>query len=114
MYRWLHQGCFVQITAQSILGRFGTAAQHRAEQWLDEDRIHFVASDAHNLTGRPLQLRAAYDKVAERRGEGVAQALFQDNPFAAFEGRSLPYEPEQPDPSSKPPQYRRRKRFIFF
>jgi protein-tyrosine phosphatase len=114
MYRWLHQGCYVQVTAQSILGRFGSAAQHRAEQWLDEDRVHFVASDAHNLKNRPLQLRAAYDKVAERRGEDVAQALFQDNPLAAFEGRSLPYEPEQADPSAKPPQYRRRKRFIFF
>jgi protein-tyrosine phosphatase len=114
MHRWLHQGCHVQITAQSILGRFGSAAQHRAEQWLEEGRVHFVASDAHNLKSRPLQLRAAYGKVAERRGEAVAQALFQDNPLAAFEGRSLPYEPEQPDPSAKPPQYRRRKRFIFF
>jgi len=114
MYRWLHQGCYAQITALSILGRFGSAAQHRAEEWLDADRIHFVASDAHNMKGRPLQLRAVYDKVAERRGEAVAQALFQDNPLAAFEGRSLPYEPEQPDPSAKPPQYRRRKRFIFF
>jgi protein-tyrosine phosphatase len=114
MYRWLHQGCHVQLTAQSILGRFGSGAQRRAEQWLDEDRIHFVASDAHNLKSRPPQLRAAYDKVAERRGEAVAQALFQDNPLAAFEGRSLPYEPEQSHPSAKPPQYRRRKRFIFF
>jgi protein-tyrosine phosphatase len=114
MYRWLHQGCHVQLTAQSILGRFGSGAQRRAEEWLDADRVHFVASDAHNLKTRPLQLRAAYDKVAERRGEAVAQALFQDNPLAAFEGRSLPYEPEQPDLSAKPPQYRRRKRFIFF
>jgi protein-tyrosine phosphatase len=113
MYRWLHQGSYVQITAQSLLGRFGTAAQRRAEEWLDEDRVHFVASDAHNLKGRPLQLRAAYDAVAERRGEEVAQALFRDNPMAAFEGRNLPYEPEQPDPSAKP-VYRKRKRFIFF
>jgi protein-tyrosine phosphatase len=114
MYRWLHQGSYVQITAQSILGRFGTAAQQRAQQWLDEDRVHFVASDAHNLKGRPLLLRAAFDAVAERRGEEVAQALFRDNPLAAFEGRSLAYEPEQADPGAKPIQYRKRKRFIFF
>jgi protein-tyrosine phosphatase len=114
MYRWLHQGAYVQITAQSILGRFGTGAQRHAEQWLDDDRVHFVASDAHNLKGRPLQLRAAYDAVAERRGEAVAQALFHDNPLAAFEGRSLPYEPEQLDPRAKPIQYKRRKRFLFF
>jgi protein-tyrosine phosphatase len=112
MYRWLHQGSYVQITALSFLGRFGSAAKERAEQWLDEDRVHFIASDAHNLTGRPLQLRAAFDAVAKRRGEEVAQALFRENPLAAFEGRSLPYEPEPADPNAKP--YKKRKRFFFF
>jgi protein-tyrosine phosphatase len=114
LYRWLHQGCYVQITAMSLLGRFGSAAQHLAEALLDQDRVHFVASDAHNVKGRPLQLRAAFDAVATRRGEQVAQALFRDNPLAAFEGRSLAYEPEQPDPHAKPMQYRKRKRFLFF
>ena len=114
MYRWLHQGAYVQITAQSLLGRFGDAAQHRAEQWLDEDRVHFVASDAHNLKGRPLQLRAAFDVVAERRGVEVANALFKENPLAAFEGRILPYEPEQLDADAKPMRYHKRKRFLFF
>ena len=114
MYRWLHQGSYVQITAMSILGRFGSAAQHMAEKWLDEDRVHFVASDGHNLKGRPMQLRAAYEKVAERRGEEIAQALFHDNPLAAFEGRMLPHEPEQPDPRAKPIKYQKRKRFLFF
>jgi protein-tyrosine phosphatase len=114
MYRWLHQGAYMQITAQSLLGRFGGAAQQRAEQWLDEDRVHFIASDAHNLKARPLQLRAAFEIVAERRGEEIANALFRDNPLAAFEGRGLVYEPEQPEPGAKPLQYRKRKRFLFF
>jgi protein-tyrosine phosphatase len=114
MYRWLHQGSYMQITAQSILGRFGSAAKERAEQWLDEDRVHFIASDAHNLKARPLQLRAAFEAVAERRGEDVARALFRENPLAAFEGRSLPYEPEPANPDAKPMKYARRKRFIFF
>ncbi len=114
LYRWLHQGSYVQITAGSLLGRFGSAAQSRAEEWLDADRVHFVSSDAHNLKGRPLQLRAADDLVAGRRGEECAKALFIDNPLAAFEGRSLPYEPEQADPDAKPMQYCKRKRFLFF
>ena len=114
MYRWLHQGSYVQITAQSLLGRFGASAQESAEQLLADNCVHFVASDAHNRKSRPLQLRAAFDIVAERCGEPVAQALFRDNPLAAFEGRKLPYEPEHPDPSAKQPKYRKRKRFIFF
>ncbi len=114
LYRWIHQGCYVQVTAQSLLGRFGPKVQRLVETWLDEDRIHFFASDAHNLTSRPLRLRQAYDAVAKRRGEEVARALFHDNPLAALEGRSLPYAPEPRDGETKRPSVRRRKRFLFF
>jgi protein-tyrosine phosphatase len=110
LYRWLHQGCFVQITAGSLLGRFGERTMHLVEKWLAEDRIHFFASDAHNLSGRPLRLKEACERTVALRGEEVAKALFQDNPLAAYEGRPLIYEPEQPDPSTR----RRRKRFFFF
>lgn len=112
--RWLHQGCFVQVTAQSLLGRWGETVQKQSEKWLDQEMVHFVASDAHNVKQRPLQLRKAYEAVAARCGEPRAQALFVDNPLAAFEGRPLLYEPEQPDVSARPDHARRKKRFIFF
>jgi len=112
--KWLHQGCYVQITAQSLTGRWGEGVQKQAEKWVDQEMVHFFASDAHNLTKRPLQLRSAYEMVAERWGPERAQALFVENPLAAFEGRPLPYEPEQPDPKAKLAQPKKRKRFIFF
>lgn len=113
LYRWIHQGCYVQVTAQSLLGRFGQATKRVVETWLDASCIHFFASDAHDLNSRPLRLREAFDAVARRRGEEVAQALFQDNPLAAFEGRPLPFVPEPPDEAGGR-KYRRRKRFFFF
>jgi len=111
--KWLERGCYAQVTALSLVGRFGASAKHAAERWLEEDRIHFVASDAHNLSGRPLRLRQAFDVVVERKGEEVARALFQANPLAAVEGRPLPYVPE-PAGSGHQPAGRRRKRFFFF
>jgi protein-tyrosine phosphatase len=114
LYRWIHQGCYVQVTAQSLLGGFGGRTQRLVETWLGEDRIHFFASDAHNLTSRPLRLGQAYQAVAERRGEEVARALFHDNPLAALEGRTLPYVPEPRTDDAKGPSFRRRKRFLFF
>ncbi len=110
---WVQDGCYVQVTAGSLQGRFGQRAQRAAEAWLQEDMIHFFASDAHNLTSRPLQLSEAYKLVAERKGEAVARALFRENPMAAVEGGPLPYVPELPDshPEEAEP---RRKRFLFF
>ena len=117
LHRWIHQGCYVQVTASSLLGRFGQGAQRAVETWLEEKRIHFFASDAHNLTSRPLRLREAFEVVAQRQGEEIARALFHDNPLAAFEGRALPYVPEPPeadDGGKAFPAHRRRRRFFFF
>jgi protein-tyrosine phosphatase len=111
--RWMRLGCYVQITAQSVLGKFGAKAKAAAEKWLDQDRVHFIASDAHNADRRPLKLRAAFDAVTQRRGEKIGQALFRDNPLAALEGRPLPHQPEIP-PESSQNAYRKRKRFGIF
>jgi protein-tyrosine phosphatase len=107
-------GCYVQVTAQSLTGRFGREAQRLAERWLAEDRIHFFASDAHDTKNRPLKLREAYELVAKKRGKEIARALFVENPLAAFEGRQLPYLPEPPADGAESGGYKKRKRFLFF
>lgn len=117
LWNWIHQGCFVQVTAQSFLGGFGERAQQAADALLNAGAIHFVASDAHNTTTRPLHLKDAYNLVAARKGEGIARALFQENPFAAFEGLPLPYRPEPMELQvSRHNRFvsSRRKRFWFF
>jgi protein-tyrosine phosphatase len=89
-----------------------------AQQWLSAGAVHFIASDAHNITSRPLRLKETFDRVAAADGEEVAHALLVDNPLAAFEGRPLPYVPELAEDlvpnDSRPQPHRRRKRFWFF
>jgi len=115
LYRWIRTGCYVQITGQSLLGKFGTQAQTIAETWLKDGAVHFVASDAHNVSSRPLQLKEAYGKVAAKSGQEVAVGLFVDNPRAVFEGESLPFVPELPEDRGHAPGARKkRKRFWFF
>ena len=48
--RWLHQGCYVQITAQSLLGKWGKGVKKQVEEWLDAEMVHFFASDGHNAS----------------------------------------------------------------
>jgi len=108
--RWVRVGCYGQITAGSLLGAFGSGAKNDSMTWIAEGLIHFVSSDAHNTTSRPLRLHPAFDFVRSQFGEETGKALFVDNPLAAFEGRRLPYIPEVGD--ERPAQ--RRKRFFFF
>ena len=116
LFRWLQLGCYVQLTAQSLSGRFGRAAQEVSNTWLDAGAVHFIASDAHNLTSRPLRLKEAFEDVAKSRGEQVAEALFVNNPRAAFEGHPLPFVPERLESEAVSDRGwpKKRKRFWFF
>lgn len=115
LYAWLRQGCYAQVTAQSIEGKFGRTAKETAERWLAEGVFHFIASDAHNVSSRPLRLKVAYAVVARDYGENLARALLIDNPLAAFEGRPLPFVPELvAEGEDNGGSTQRRKRFWFF
>jgi protein-tyrosine phosphatase len=108
---WVQHGCFVQVTGGSLTGGFGPRAQQIAVRWIGEGLVHFVASDAHNTRTRPLCLQPAFELVKSQFGNEKAQALFQENPWAAFEGRELPHVPEVLDKSLLP---QKKKRFFFF
>jgi len=106
--QWIRTGAYGQVTAGSLTGSFGAYAKQMAFCWIASGMVHFVASDAHNLTGRPQKLRAAYDVVQAEFGAEKAEALFVSNPLAAFEGRPLPHVPEITAEQIK------KKRFFFF
>lgn len=110
LVKWVRIGCYVQITAGSLLGVFGPGARGDSITWIAQGLVHFVSSDAHNTTSRPLRLRPAFDVVRAQFGEETAQGLLVENPRAAFDGNALSYVPEIAD--DRPAK--RRKRFFFF
>ena len=105
--KWIRNGAFGQVTGNSLTGTFGPAAQQAALAWIARGLVHFVASDAHNLTGRPHKLSPAHAVVRAEFGREKAEALLVENPLAAFEGRTLPHVPEITELPKK-------KRFLFF
>jgi protein-tyrosine phosphatase len=108
---WITRGCLVQVTAKSYTGGFGSQAQEFAELWLEQNLIHFFASDAHDLKHRPPILSACYQKLAEVRGQKVAELLLHKNPEAVINGRPLPLGLEPIEPK---PHQRKRSWFDFF
>ena len=55
----VHLGAWGQITTGSVTGQFGRTAQQFSEEVLRKGLVHVLASDSHNLRGRPPVLSEA-------------------------------------------------------
>lgn len=97
MAEWLRGGLLVQVTAGSVVGSMGKTAQRVAHQLLEKRWVHFLATDAHNITSRPPRMREAFELVANKYGPDYAHALCVGNPLAVFMGKSLPPQAEPQD-----------------
>jgi protein-tyrosine phosphatase len=73
-------GCWLQVTAGSVLGEFGDRASGVARRLLEADQVAVLASDGHNARARKPLLREAYEHVSEHYGAARAQHLMYDNP----------------------------------
>lgn len=68
-------GCWLQITAGSVAGRFGERAQETAFKIIDQDWNCLLATDAHNLHNRPPLLSEGRDTIAQRYSTSMARSM---------------------------------------
>jgi protein-tyrosine phosphatase len=73
-------GCWLQLTAGSLTGRFGPQAQSAAFQIMDEGWHCVVATDAHNLQSRPPLLSEGRAALQARYGEAMARSMVLERP----------------------------------
>jgi protein-tyrosine phosphatase len=84
------RGCLAQLTAMSVTGELGHAAMACAHLLLQRRLAHVMATDAHDVTGRPPILSRAVDAVSHLLGDGDAAAsLVMNNPRAILNGKPV-------------------------
>lgn len=94
---WVRAGVLVQVTAGSVVGRMGRKAEKMAHDLLSKRWVHFLATDAHNVSSRPPKMGDAHDLVAQKYNPEYAHLLCISNPLAAFSNTPLGPQPEPID-----------------
>jgi len=83
-------GVLTSITAGSLVGRFGGTVRRFAMQLVEEELVHNVASDAHDLEGRAPGIR----EELEQAGLGeLTEWLAEEVPAAILHGGPIPPRP---------------------
>ncbi len=91
--KFVERGVYIQVTAMSVTGEFGSAAKTTADTLLRHNCVHFLATDTHRTKSRPPILSRGRDAAAELIGPDQARALVEDNPRAVINGEALRVSP---------------------
>lgn len=98
---WVQSGALVQVTAGSLMGRFGRTAKAVASQLMDRNLVHFIASDAHDPKYRTPVLSDAYEYVEKTWSAALAETLFTSAPQAVISGEEIQLVDPEPEPPKK-------------
>jgi len=77
---FVDSGCWLQVTAGSVAGRFGEQSKQTADWLIRNDLVHVLASDAHNAEHRPPVISDGRDAVATLIGESKAWDMVSVRP----------------------------------
>ena len=86
---WVANGATTQVTGQSLTGRFGQRALEFSRMLLENDLVHFIASDGHDCEHRPPVMNEARAWLRDQYGEQLAETLCVTNPGRTLTGESL-------------------------
>lgn len=86
LLKWLDRSAHLQVTCASLLGEFGRGPQTAAWHFLSMGWTSFVATDSHNLRGRPPRMKAAFEKISNRLGPAIARLVCIENPLRVLQG----------------------------
>lgn len=97
MLELAQRGVWMQLTAASVTGRFGRAAQYFALKMLDDGIVHILATDAHHSIKRPPILSDAREMVAKRLGAREATNMVEVRPRGVLDNVAPDRLPGLPD-----------------
>ena len=79
LYRLVKRGALTQVSAMSLVGKEGGKAQRFAEQLLDANLTHFIASNAHHAKKHGIYLEKAYRLIEKKFGKPTMHEFMENS-----------------------------------
>ncbi len=68
LFDLIDRGALCQVTAGSLVHKYGEDAKRVADYLLEQNAIHIVGSDAHNTSNRNFHIKEAYEFLERTKG----------------------------------------------
>ena len=81
----IEMGCEMQVNADAVIGKNGLGTQRFCKKLMQEDMLHYVASDAHNLKGRTTRIGECCEYLKKHMGRLYTSRIMRDNPSKIIE-----------------------------
>jgi len=91
LYEWVNMGILGQLTAVSLLGRFGKEVQKFSILLLEHRLVHCLVTDSHGTGARSPRLSEAYKVVKSMSGNRSDRILYE-NPERIIHGEPVTFE----------------------
>ena len=87
--RWIEKSVFLQITASSLLGKFGKDVARTSWELLFSGSAAIVASDSHDIKLRRPCMTEAFECIRLYAGEEIARKVCIENPSQIIAGKDI-------------------------
>lgn len=74
---FIEKGVLAQLTAASYTGGFGKSIQKLSKQLIEANLVHFIASDAHNISSRSFYMKEAFQMLEKEFGRAKCEEYQQ-------------------------------------
>jgi protein-tyrosine phosphatase len=78
LYELVKNGALTQVTAASLVGKFGKKIKTFSHEIIQSNLTHFIASDAHNVHNRDFQMQEAIQDVEEMYGLDLIHSYLEN------------------------------------
>ncbi|MEJ8767634.1 CpsB/CapC family capsule biosynthesis tyrosine phosphatase [Oceanobacillus sp. HCA-5259] len=79
LYEFVKKGALTQVTAASVVGKFGKNIQKFSGQIIEANLTHFIASDAHNTSSRGFAMNEALQLIQNDYGDDYVNIFLENS-----------------------------------